>query len=730
MRRGPTRTRIAVAALAITALVLTVVVVARAVHPHDQVNLADVAAVAIAAATAIAAVVAWSRRRPAPVAQADAAVTTAVLAALVERQWQAEARHRSLDDPEPIPVRWQLSANQAVMSPSHLISSQEEFTFAGRGDDVAALARDFRALKRRRLVITGGPGMGKTTLAVQLLLQLLATRAADQAAADAAGHGEVVPVPMLLPVSGWDLQAHPGLQEWLTDRLTADYPALSAPELGPGAAAALVNGGRILPVLDGLDEMGKDDQGKVIAALNASLHSGDQIIVTSRTTEFAAAVAGAGRPLTGAAVITPARLTPETATDYLTSCLAGDPSPVWRRVLDALRSQAAPGLTELAQTPLGLWLIRAVYLNPGADPTPLAGPLASDAAALRAHLLDRLIPALIRARPPSSDPTDHFRPRHRLDPRTTRRHLTYLAHAFDPAATRDITWWHIARTTSHIQLVGGLVFGLLGGLLGGLAFGLVLGLVFDLLSGLVFGLVFGLAFGLEGWLGVERWGDETPGYASLRGRRRLLHTIRSKLVGRRLRVAVMGALGFGLMGLLGAGIVFGIVSGIVGGLLGRLVDALMNGLLEWAEQPTLTSASTPRSTWRADRTLTLFRMLVVGLVVGPVFGIVGGLAVGLLGVLDRMLVVGLMSGLVGGLVGGLVVGFVGGPLMGNHHAWLAFTIATAWLALKRRLPWRIMNFLDDAHRLGLLRAVGPVYQFRHAALHDHLAVTDIQPGAG
>jgi hypothetical protein len=32
-----------------------------------------------------------------------------------------------------------------------------------------------------------------------------------------------------------------------------------------------------------------------------------------------------------------------------------------------------------------------------------------------------------------------------------------------------------------------------------------------------------------------------------------------------------------------------------------------------------------------------------------------------------------------------------------------------------------MPFLDDAHRLGLLRAVGPAYQFRHAELHDHLA---------
>lgn len=32
-----------------------------------------------------------------------------------------------------------------------------------------------------------------------------------------------------------------------------------------------------------------------------------------------------------------------------------------------------------------------------------------------------------------------------------------------------------------------------------------------------------------------------------------------------------------------------------------------------------------------------------------------------------------------------------------------------------------MPFLDDMHRLGLLRAVGPLYQFRHAEIQDHLA---------
>jgi hypothetical protein len=32
-----------------------------------------------------------------------------------------------------------------------------------------------------------------------------------------------------------------------------------------------------------------------------------------------------------------------------------------------------------------------------------------------------------------------------------------------------------------------------------------------------------------------------------------------------------------------------------------------------------------------------------------------------------------------------------------------------------------MRFLNDAHERGVLRTVGPVYQFRHARLQDRLA---------
>jgi hypothetical protein len=33
----------------------------------------------------------------------------------------------------------------------------------------------------------------------------------------------------------------------------------------------------------------------------------------------------------------------------------------------------------------------------------------------------------------------------------------------------------------------------------------------------------------------------------------------------------------------------------------------------------------------------------------------------------------------------------------------------------------VLGVLEEANRLGLLRTVGPAYQFRHAALQDRLA---------
>ncbi|MFC7585949.1 hypothetical protein ACFQYP_21065 [Nonomuraea antimicrobica] len=159
-----------------------------------------------------------------------------------------------------------------------------------------------------------------------------------------------------------------------------------------------------------------------------------------------------------------------------------------------------------------------------------------------------------------------------------------------------------------------------------------------------------------------------------------------------------------------ATLAIGLAVTLVLGLTFVLVFGIMLGLVEWAEHPARMSSSTPSSSWRSDQALTLLRMLTIGLPVGLTAGLVAGV---------------LLTGLVTGLTVGVVTGLLFGLLVGEHRAWLACTVASGRIALTRQLPWQIMPFLDDAHRLGLLRAVGPVYQFRHAVLHDHLATAPL-----
>ncbi|MFI9240314.1 hypothetical protein [Streptomyces sp. NPDC053079] len=61
------------------------------------------------------------------------------------------------------------------------------------------------------------------------------------------------------------------------------------------------------------------------------------------------------------------------------------------------------------------------------------------------------------------------------------------------------------------------------------------------------------------------------------------------------------------------------------------------------------------------------------------------------------------------------------------HAWPQYTAARALLTLQGMLPWRLQPFMADAHRIGILRQVGALYQFRHARLQHHLAVQTPRP---
>jgi hypothetical protein len=643
----------------------------------------------------------WAfRRRPPPPAPNVGAAKTA-LAGLVNRQWTEEARIRALGDPEPIPVAWNLTSKHALMDHPRLIAL-EELSFSGCADDVRRLAGQFRRLRCRRLVIAGGPGMGKTTLAVQLLLELIATRTDDE------------PVPVLLSVAGWDTGRHRRLHEWLGVRLAADYPALCAAEYGGAATpAALAGQGHVLPILDGLDELPPPARAQVITALNGSLTDRDQVILTSRTNEFAAAVQNAGAVLTAAAVIVPTVLTPSAAAAYLQDCLPPAPAHDWTAVLAAVRSGSAPGLSSVAGTPLGLWLLRMVYVVPNADPAPLLGELGADAKVLRAELLDRLVETLIRARPPTGEQADLFRPRRAWSPGLAYMWLSHLAALLNRNGTRDLAWWHLARQAAvspaarrRVQAVAGI------------AAGTVSGLVFmaagnHLVVASVLAFVLLVAFGLR----AGRWFHETPGFAEVRLRRLVRVPVRGIVSG--LVIWVVTAFAVGevwilleepedwtswrrfVAVLMKAVFYLGFMAGLA---------AMLVPWIRKVEHPTsLVSASTPASVWTADRTLTLVRTLMLALGFGVAFGILHWY------VIEEDPVYAFGSGLALGLTGGLAAAL----LFGHHHAWLACV-----LLLRTRtapLPVRLIPFLDDMHRLGLLRTTGPIYQFRHAELQDHLA---------
>jgi hypothetical protein len=74
--------------------------------------------------------------------------------------------------------------------------------------------------------------------------------------------------------------------------------------------------------------------------------------------------------------------------------------------------------------------------------------------------------------------------------------------------------------------------------------------------------------------------------------------------------------------------------------------------------------------------------LAFGLALGLTFGLVVGLSFGL------------VDGLAVGLVGGLAVWLVLGLVSTAWGQWLV--LARFWLPLSGRLPWPLMDFLDDA----------------------------------
>jgi transcriptional regulator with XRE-family HTH domain len=635
------------------------------------------------------------------------------LAHAVGARWEREEELRRIQDPCPLPVRWQLAPDDVMdhwenicrVSPGR---SAEPLDLAGHLDEIADV---YRRIPSGRLVVLGRAGSGKSVLAVRFVLDLLKTRSRADA------------VPVVFSLGSWN-PTTTGFRDWLAGQLVRDHPGLAASgQDGSTLATALVEAGRILPVLDGFDELAGGLHRAALDALNATTLP---LLLTSRRGEYAS-VAGTDA-LTAAAAV---RLTDLTVTDLVNylprTTRKGVRATVWDAILNELHDHpehpACVNLRTVLTTPLMVGIARAIYSDTaGRDPMELLDTERFDSQyALERHLLGSFIPTVYRDQPG----------RRRWDPERVRSWLGYLARHLDRLGTHDIAWWQLGSTMRLWRrivvagLVAGVAFGFAAGLaaalMGGLGFGT--GVVDGFIAGPLDGLAAGLTVGLARGIGIAFGGAAfVPSRVQIRlhgGTRRLgARFIRRFMVGLAGGLALAGGLGlagvlgirFWIVGRLGPGAGYGVLFGLV---FGPLVG-LVWGILARFEAPVdVRTVVSPTDLLRTNRSTVIFESSVLGLVCAAGYGILAGLLHG-----PRY---GLAHGLSYGLVLGLAVWLGVALSLTAWGQWLA--LSRIWLPLHGRLPWALIAFLDDACQRGVLRQVGAVYQFRHARLQDHL--TDV-----
>ncbi len=376
---------------------------------------------------------------------------------------------------------------------------RSKFAAADATGVLKEIGRYFRRQETHRMVVLGKAGAGKTVLAVRLVLDQLQHRTM---LGDALRARE--PVAVRVNAAGWDGSAD--FTAWLANQLAIDYG------LNPRVARAMVDTDRILPVLDGLDEMDPLDAQPVLARatldrLNRPPWRNRAVVITCRSRVYDAI-----RELCGDAGLqfaTTVTLQPLSAEDiyiYLDQYREEhrQAEVKWAPVTDQLE-RAPDGILATALGTPWLLSLAAMALKRGGHEAATKLAACRDTAQVRDLLFAALIPAAVDATPDTKHTHNYTEENVAAWLSTLADHLEKrrTEHAGGSQVALDQIW-QIAGTRKCRALHA--VLGALVWLAAGLAVSLSVGALTrdnirdDLIGGLAFGIPAGIVTGL--WYGL------------------------------------------------------------------------------------------------------------------------------------------------------------------------------------------------------------------------------------
>ena len=568
-----------------------------------------------------------------------------------------------------------------------------------------------------KLLILGTPGAGKTITLLKL---------AEQLVDEAIENPETI-IPVIFELSTWrDGQS---IEDWLIEQLYDLYGGKRERQV----YETWLEQRALLPLLDGLDELGMVRQKACTEKVNEFAKIYPQVVVCCRVKEFQQVGVNLSN-LRGKVQLQP--LSDRQLELYLQQMgktgLWGQIQtvPEMGRLLEPVIDKENADYDEpgLLRVPLFISLAAQVYERD----KPLKG---------KADLFDRYIDRQLswdvrvgdRDRKEFKGRSWAFKRLEReADRREVRNSLKWLAWQLNQhnqvellIERIEIDWLKIQRTKWQYHVIFSFIFSSIFssifGLIVSLIFGLIVGLILSLVFGLIFSLIFSIVLCLIGTLDHVEPVESFRVSISHETRKEIAKIIRKALLSGLVVGMAVGMIFGIIIGLwfsmmintLHAGLMFGLMFGyffgIPSSLISCLIFGLIGGLIGSLKQDLVTRSKPNQGIWNSLISVlctTIIFSCLLGLIVPLVIFISPRIAESGLQLLLVLFV----------WVTLLVIFLYGGGIACIQH----FSLRTI-LTCQYKIPWNLARFLTYCHERRLLQQIGGRYRFIHRELLEHFA---------